>query len=90
MKSNEQNVSLFTYELFTGRLSVAISAIGDPKVIYLDEPTTGLDPMSRREIWGAIQRLKKNRVVILTSHSMEEADILGDRIGGFAPSPFAL
>jgi ABC-type multidrug transport system ATPase subunit len=81
-------VCLFTYVLFTGRLSVAISAIGDPKVIYLDEPTTGLDPMSRREIWSAIQRLKKNRVVILTSHSMEEADILGDRIGGLALFPF--
>jgi ABC-type multidrug transport system ATPase subunit len=50
----------------------------------LDEPTTGLDPQSRREIWGAIQRLKKNRVIILTSHSMEEADALGDRIGVMA------
>jgi len=66
------------------RLSVAISAIGDPKLIYMDEPTTGLDPMSRREIWGAIQRLKKDRVIVLTSHSMEEADILGDRIGVMA------
>lgn len=59
-----------------------MSAVGDPLVIYLDEPTTGLDPMSRREIWGAIQRLKKGRVIVLTTHSMEEADILGDRIGG--------
>jgi len=70
--------------LFSGgmkrRLSVAISSVGNPKVLFLDEPTTGLDPMSRREIWGAIQRLKKNRVVVLTTHSMEEADILGDRI----------
>jgi len=66
------------------RLSVAISAIGAPQVIYLDEPTTGLDPQSRREIWGAIQRLKKGRVIILTSHSMEEADALGDRIGVMA------
>jgi len=63
------------------RLSVAISSIGDPKVIYLDEPTTGLDPMSRRHIWTAIQRLKENRIVILTTHSMEEADLLGDRVG---------
>jgi ABC-type multidrug transport system ATPase subunit len=63
------------------RLSVAISAIGNPSVIYLDEPTTGLDPQSRREIWGSIQRMKKDRVIILTSHSMEEADALGDRIG---------
>jgi len=66
------------------RLSVAIAAIGNPVLIYLDEPTTGLDPMSRREIWNAIQRLKKERVVILTTHSMEEADILGDRIGVMA------
>jgi len=66
------------------RLSVAIAAIGNPVLIYLDEPTTGLDPMSRREIWNAIQRLKKDRVVILTTHSMEEADILGDRIGVMA------
>jgi len=63
------------------RLSVAISAVGDPRIIYMDEPTTGLDPMSRREIWSSIQRLKQDRVIILTTHSMEEADILGDRIG---------
>jgi len=66
------------------RLSVAMSAIGDPEIIYLDEPTTGLDPSSRRHIWNAIQRLKKGRVIILTTHSMEEADILGDRIGVMA------
>ena len=46
-----------------------------------DEPTTGLDPGSRREIWNAIQKLKKDRIIILTTHSMEEADFLGDRIG---------
>jgi len=63
------------------RLSVAISAVGNPSLMYLDEPTTGLDPMSRREIWNAIQKMKKDRVVVLTTHSMEEADILGDRIG---------
>jgi len=62
------------------RLSVAVSAIGNPKIIFLDEPTTGLDPLSRREIWAAINRLKKDRVIILTTHSMEEADILGDTI----------
>jgi len=50
----------------------------------LDEPTTGLDPLSRREIWGAIERLKKGRVIILTTHSMEEADILGDNIAVMA------
>jgi len=66
------------------RLQVAISAVGNPSLIYLDEPTTGLDPMSRREIWNAIQKLKKGRVIMLTTHSMEEADILGDRIAVMA------
>ena len=51
------------------RLSVAISCIGNPKLILLDEPTTGLDPLSRRHIWAAIQRLKKGRVVLLTTHA---------------------
>eukprot|EP00357_Protocruzia_adherens_P001361 CAMPEP_0115019368 /NCGR_PEP_ID=MMETSP0216-20121206/29400_1 /TAXON_ID=223996 /ORGANISM="Protocruzia adherens, Strain Boccale" /LENGTH=942 /DNA_ID=CAMNT_0002390821 /DNA_START=13 /DNA_END=2841 /DNA_ORIENTATION=- len=62
------------------RLSVAISGIGDPKIIFLDEPTTGMDPVSRFEVWKLIQDLKKDRVVILTTHSMEEADVLSDRI----------
>eukprot|EP01102_Stenamoeba_stenopodia_P007614 TRINITY_DN2137_c0_g1_i1.p1 TRINITY_DN2137_c0_g1~~TRINITY_DN2137_c0_g1_i1.p1 ORF type:complete len:837 (+),score=142.68 TRINITY_DN2137_c0_g1_i1:235-2745(+) len=63
------------------RLSVAIASIGDPKVIVMDEPTTGMDPLSRRHVWQLIQRLKQNRIVLLTTHSMEEADVLGDRIG---------
>ena len=63
------------------RLSVAISSIGDPEIIFMDEPTTGMDPMSRRHVWDLIQRMKKDRVIILTTHSMEEADILADRIG---------
>jgi len=62
------------------RLSVAISSIGEPDIIFLDEPTTGMDPMSRRHVWELIERMKKNRVIILTTHSMEEADVLGDRI----------
>merc|ERR1711871_1881771 len=62
------------------RLSIAISLIGNPKVVYLDEPTTGMDPVTRREVWNMIQRAKKDRVIILTTHSMEEADVLGDNI----------
>eukprot|EP00743_Colponemidia_sp_Colp-15_P009682 GILK01010594.1.p1 GENE.GILK01010594.1~~GILK01010594.1.p1 ORF type:complete len:1785 (+),score=269.78 GILK01010594.1:74-5428(+) len=62
------------------RLSVAISSMGDPQVIFLDEPTTGMDPISRRKVWLLIQKLKENRVVVLTTHSMEEADMLGDHI----------
>ncbi len=62
------------------RLSVAISSIGNPKIIFMDEPTTGMDPVSRRDVWTLIQRLKRNKVIILTTHAMEEADILSDRL----------
>jgi ABC-type multidrug transport system ATPase subunit len=62
------------------RLSVAISAIGDPKIMFMDEPTTGMDPVSRKDVWTLIQKLKRNKVVILTTHAMEEADVLSDRI----------
>ncbi|KAK0588286.1 hypothetical protein LWI29_037212 [Acer saccharum] len=63
------------------RLSVAIALIGHPKLIILDEPTTGMDPISRRHVWDIIENAKRGRAIILTTHSMEEADILGDRIG---------
>eukprot|EP00667_Euglena_gracilis_P004814 EG_transcript_4844 len=53
------------------RLSVAIANIGDPKVMILDEPTTGMDPHSRRQVWQLIQRLKPGRAILLTTHSME-------------------
>jgi ABC-type multidrug transport system ATPase subunit len=62
------------------RLSVAISAIGNPKVIFFDEPTTGMDPVSRSAVWQLMQDLKKDRTIILTTHAMEEADALADRI----------
>ncbi|KAJ7195011.1 hypothetical protein O6H91_Y513100 [Diphasiastrum complanatum] len=62
------------------RLSVAIALIGDPKIVYLDEPTTGMDPVTRRHVWDIIENAKRGRAIILTTHSMEEADILGDRI----------
>lgn len=52
-----------------------------PQVVFLDEPTTGLDPISRRHLWDLINRAKRDRAIVLTTHSMEEADILGDRIG---------
>ncbi|CAH2043969.1 unnamed protein product [Thlaspi arvense] len=57
------------------RLSVAVALIGDPKL------TTGMDPITRRHVWDIIQESKKGRAIILTTHSMEEADILSDRIG---------
>jgi len=65
------------------RLSVAISLIGNPKVVYMDEPSTGLDPASRKDLWTVIQRAKQNTAIILTTHSMEEAEFLCDRLGIF-------
>ncbi|KAF9303979.1 hypothetical protein BGZ74_002645 [Mortierella antarctica] len=62
------------------RVSISIALLGDNEVIFLDEPSTGLDPAVRRIIWDIIQRVKVNRTVVLTTHSMEEADILSDRI----------
>ncbi|KAL8130675.1 hypothetical protein V2J09_019830 [Rumex salicifolius] len=65
------------------RLSVAISLIGDPKVVYMDEPSTGLDPASRNNLWNVVRRAKQERAIILTTHSMEEAEVLCDRLGIF-------
>ena len=75
---------LKTKELSGGmkrRLSVAISLVGDPQVVFLDEPTTGLDPENRRQLWDILSQCKGKRALILTTHSMEEADVLCDRIG---------
>ncbi|KAK4568284.1 hypothetical protein RGQ29_003887 [Quercus rubra] len=63
------------------RLSFAIALIGDPKLVILDEPTTGMDPISRRHVWDIIKDAKRGRAIVLTTHSMEEADVLSDRIG---------
>lgn len=62
------------------RLTVAITFLGNPKIVFLDEPTTGMDPRIRRDIWNLILKMKEDRVTIMTTHSMEEADILGDHI----------
>ncbi|KAL7748238.1 hypothetical protein RI367_006424 [Sorochytrium milnesiophthora] len=62
------------------RLSIVSAAIGDPQFIILDEPTTGMDPINRRKVWQYIARLKRDSVLLLTSHSMEETDALGDDI----------
>ncbi|OAJ43889.1 hypothetical protein BDEG_27202 [Batrachochytrium dendrobatidis JEL423] len=60
--------------------SVAIALLGSPRIVLLDEPTTGMDVAAQQRIWSLIRSCKKNRVLILTTHSMEEADVLGDRI----------
>ncbi|KCV71568.1 hypothetical protein H696_02508 [Fonticula alba] len=62
------------------RLSVALATLGDPGMLVLDEPTTGMDPVNRRHVWNFIDRFKKGRAVVLTTHSMEEAEFLGDTI----------
>jgi ABC-type multidrug transport system ATPase subunit len=65
-------------------MKCAISLIGDPAVTYLDEPSTGLDPASRRQLWGTIAEAKHGKAVVLTTHSMEEAEVLCDRLGVIA------
>ncbi|KAH8974880.1 hypothetical protein BDL97_01G124900 [Sphagnum fallax] len=65
------------------RLSVAISLIGNPQVVYMDEPSTGLDPASRYNLWNVVKQSKEGRAIILTTHSMEEAEALCDRLGIF-------
>ena len=62
------------------RLSVAMALTGGSKVIILDEPTSGLDPFNRRGLWELIRKFKKDRSIVLTTHFMEEADALSDRI----------
>jgi ABC-type Na+ transport system ATPase subunit NatA len=63
------------------RLSLAVALIGEPDVIFLDEPTTGLDPLNREAFWKIIQNIKNRTSVILTTHLMQEADYLCDHIG---------
>ena len=62
------------------RISILLSTIGNPNVVFLDEPSTGLDPVNRRFIWKMIKEIKKKSSVILTTHSMTEAEFLSDRI----------
>ena len=63
------------------RLAVALALVGDPELVFLDEPTTGFDPAARREAWHTIESLPELGVtVLLTTHYMEEADHLADRI----------
>ena len=63
------------------KVSIAISLINDPKILFLDEPTLGLDVLARKELWNIINKLKGEITIILTTHYMEEAEKLSDRIG---------
>ena len=63
------------------RLAVATALVGDPELLFLDEPTTGLDPQSRRQLWDIVRAFKeRGRTVLLTTHYMEEAERLCDRV----------
>jgi ABC-2 type transport system ATP-binding protein len=63
------------------RLGIAVALVNDPEVVFLDEPTTGLDPRARREVWKVLLGLKnKGKTVFLTTHYMEEAELLADRV----------
>ncbi len=62
------------------RLSIAMALVGEPRILFLDEPTLGLDVLSRRELWQFIESLKGKMTVILTTHYLEEAEALADRV----------
>lgn len=63
------------------RLSIAMALVSQPEVLFLDEPTLGLDVLARRELWGVIRGLKGRTAIVLTTHYLEEAEALADRIG---------
>lgn len=64
------------------KLSLAMALIGESKVIFLDEPSSGMDPISRRHIWEILKKIKnEDRTIVLTTHHLEEAEVLAERIG---------
>jgi len=63
------------------KLSVAIALCGNSRLVMLDEPTAGMDLSARRSLWDMLKNYRNNRIIVLTTHYMDEADVLGDRIG---------
>ncbi len=63
------------------RLSIAMALVSEPKILFLDEPTLGLDVLARSDLWDTIRKLKGKITIILTTHYMEEAEMLADRVG---------
>ena len=70
------------------KLSVAIALIGEPAVVLLDEPSTGMDPEARRFMWDVISASTKGRTIVLTSHAMEECEALCNRSGSMVGGQF--
>lgn len=62
------------------RLSIAMALMSDPQILFLDEPTLGLDPHARKSVWNYIEKLKRKKTILLTTHYLEEADALADNI----------
>jgi ABC-2 type transport system ATP-binding protein len=63
------------------RLSIAVAMVNEPQVLFLDEPTTGLDPQARRNLWDLVREIRaRGTTVILTTHYMDEAEVLCDRV----------
>ena len=70
------------------KLCIALSLIGNSKIILLDEPTSGMDIMARRALWEFLKNYKKNKIILLTTHFLDEAEYLGDRIGIMSDGKF--
>ena len=63
------------------KLSVALALCGNSRLVLFDEPTAGMDLSARRSMWDMLKNYRQNRIILLTTHYMDEADVLGDRIG---------
>jgi ABC-type multidrug transport system ATPase subunit len=79
----EERRDFFSFGLSGGmkrKTCLAVALTGDTRLVILDEPTTGLDPGARRRVWDALGLLKKGRTIIMSTHFMDEAEVLGDRV----------
>ena len=74
-------INVSPQETAVGRLSIAMALVSRPKILFLDEPTLGLDVLARRALWKFIERLRGEMTVILTTHAMDEAQALSDHVG---------